>query len=262
MRFLTILGSVLCFSLSAQTTLIDEDFTNGIPADYILINDGRTPNPSVSEYTEAWITIPDYDDEHGTVASATSYFTPVFRANRWMIVPNVQLGAFGNILSWDMKSQDPTFPEALRVMISTTGTEKENFTDTLYLNTFVSSEWMTKEINMALNGYANQQVHIAFILQTVDGFKLHLDNLKIVKESNLKINETFLSDVQFANPFTNELKVNSSEQIVSLSLYNLSGQVVLTTTDNILNTDMINKGMYILEIKTSNNYFKTKVLKN
>ncbi len=260
MRILTFIGSLICFASTAQTVLIDEDFSAGIPANYILINDQLSPVHT--EYNNAWIHVQNNDDiDHEDVASSTSYFSPIGRANRWMIVPNLQLGAYGNILSWDMKSKDPSFLESIKVLLSKTGTEKADFVDTLYINDMVEPDWKTIEMNIALKGFVSQTVHIAFVLQTVDGFKFLLDNLKVEKESTLKTESLEPKSFAFANPFKNYIQIKTDEVIKHISLINLSGQIVASGNQKNMATDHLTQGIYILEIETENGIFKSKVIK-
>ena len=261
MRLLTIIGSIVGFAAFGQTTLIEEDFSNGIPTNFILFNDNNTPHSSVSEYTEAWITVGNLDTAHETVASATSYFSPVGQANRWMIIPNQQLGAFGNFLSWDMSAHDISFLENLKVLISTTGTNVADFTDTLYLNRSIDTSWTNVQMNLAELGYTNQEVHIAFVLQTVDGFKFYLDNINLVSESDLSIQDLIAGDIKVSNPFKEELLIQSADEVIKISLINLNGQIILQSKDKQIDTTTMTPGVYMIQVETEKGHFKTKVVK-
>ncbi len=262
MRFFTLITSMIGFTAFGQTSVLNEDFSNGIPSNYILINDNHVPNQIVSEYTQAWITIDNFDDEHGSVASSTSYFEPVNQADRWMIVPNLQLGAFGNILSWDMKSQDPTFPEKIKVLISTTGTNPEDFRDTLYLNSFVTTDWTQIQLNLANLGYVNQEIHVAFILNTINGFRFYMDNLKLETESDLSTKLLTQKNFVIPNPFQNTLKVLTDETITQMTLINTTGQIIKQTNETNIQTESLQSGVYIINIETQNGSFQTRVIKH
>ena len=114
MKFLTLVFILLSSISFGQTPVLFDAFQTGIPLYYSMVDsDGLTPNAAVSEYTSAWISAVDPDDPTNKVASSTSYFTPAGRADRWLITPQMTLGAFGNSLSWNGKSHDATYPEAI-----------------------------------------------------------------------------------------------------------------------------------------------------
>ena len=102
----------------AQTTIISEDFQSGIPVSFSIVdNDGLTPNSAVAEYTSAWISIADPEDNMNMVAGSTSFFEPVGEADRWLITPLLVLGNYGNSISWDAKSHDASFPDDYLVLV-------------------------------------------------------------------------------------------------------------------------------------------------
>ena len=100
--------SFFSFCSIGQTTVYSEDFQNGLPTDFTVIdNDGLTPAPAVSNYTAAWIELVDPTNTSDTIVGSTSFFSPVGQADRWLITPKIGLSDYGNILYWDAKSQIP-----------------------------------------------------------------------------------------------------------------------------------------------------------
>jgi hypothetical protein len=163
-----------------QAVVLNEDFQAGFPSAWTLHNDAHTVNAAVSEYTEAWIVVPDPENTTDSVAASTSYFSSPAEANRWMVSPAVTLGAFGNYISWSAKSHDPSYAEDYKVMISTSP-DLESFTDTVAIVFEENYLWQDYEINLSELGYDNQTVYIAFNLRTYDGFKLYVDDIAIRK---------------------------------------------------------------------------------
>ena len=81
--------------------------------------------------------------------------------------------------------------------------------------------------------------------------------------SNLATNEIEKNELQVQNPFKNELKIRSKEEIKSLELYDLQGKVILKSFGNLLDTSYLNKGLFILKTVTiSGKVFINKVIKN
>ncbi len=245
--------TVLTFS---QTVILNEDFENGIPATWSISNqDLLTPNVAVSEYNEAWISTLNPEDLTDSVAASTSYFTTAGRANRWLISPQLTLGTFGNYLTWNSKSFDPSYPESFKVFISTTGNDVTSFTDTLEIFVNENSIWTNHEINLSELGYTNQSVYIAFILNTNDGFKFLLDDVNVRTEDPVSLAEIekdlFLVS---PNPVENVLIVSNQSEIKSISILSLENKQILFTENNDTNLDLssLNSGVYFVEIMTNN----------
>lgn len=62
------------------------------------------------------------------------------------------------------------------------------------------------------------------------------------------------TEIDFVNPFKNELILNTNEKIKSVEIYDESGRLVLknNSTKNI-NTSMLEKGIYFIKIITEQN---------
>lgn len=264
MKFSSLLFTLLSGVAFAQTDLILEDFQSGIPANYSIVdNDGLTPDASVSEYTAAWISTVDPDDNSNQVASATSYFTTAAQASRWLITPQLDLGAYGNYITWMTKSHDASYPDSYQVLISTTDNALSSFTDTLVNVPNEATSWTEHMVNLSEEGYDNQSVHIAFVLRTYDGFKLYMDSLHVWKEDPVSVPALAAADFAvYPNPFENALTVSSDYPVESLELLNASGQVVKTVQKTaFMNTADLPQGIYFLHIHTANNSAVRKLIK-
>jgi hypothetical protein len=165
---------------NAQEIVLSEDFDMGIPASWTVI-DGDTLNvhPSVQEFEDAWIGLDDPFVPGEKIVGSTSYFDPEGKAFRFLITPQIQLGSFGNILSWESMSHDPSFPDWIMVLISTTGTNLEDFNDTLFRLNNEFPYWTSRSINLSDSGYVDAEVYLAFVNHTNQGFKLYLDNIQM-----------------------------------------------------------------------------------
>jgi hypothetical protein len=78
-----------------------------------------------------------------------------------------------------------------------------------------------------------------------------------LKENNFENNLSV-----YPNPVNRGDKVifNSCEEIISLSLYNFSGQELYTSSGNSLNTENLNKGVYFVKIAALNSTVTKKVI--
>ncbi len=77
------------------------------------------------------------------------------------------------------------------------------------------------------------------------------------------VNDQNLHNVKvYPNPFNDLIRIHSDIEIVQISVINATGQILLTTKDNIINTINLPAGLYILNIKLTNgNLILHKVIK-
>lgn len=251
---LTVLAFGFAFGTSAQTDIINEDFQSGLPATWTLADkDGLTPHASVAEYTEPWIIKDDPDNTGDSLVSSTSYFDPAGQASKWLITPALDLGAFGNILYWEAKSHDPSHPDDYQILVSTTDTDTASFTNLL---TQVGNEldtWQSHEVNLSDSGYNSQTIYIAFVNTTDDGFKLYLDDIRVVKDDPASIDENELpqSVAIYPNPSTGLIRHNA-KNISQINVINQTGQVAANFTGFIpseLDLSALNKGLYFIQFQ-------------
>lgn len=246
----------------AQTQIYLEDFNNGIPATYTIVdNDGLTPAAATAEFTDAWISLPDPLDSTDTIVGSTSYFSPKGTANRWLITPQITLGAFGNILYWDARSHDPSFPDGYFIFASTTDTQLSSFTDTLFVVGQELATWTENSVNLSDFGLDNQQVYLAFVNRTYDGFKLYLDSISVFVEDPVGISENTMANIQMSpNPSNGQVHFNVSVDLVSV--YASSGQLQ-ATFENVTSMDISNlpAGMYWVSIQEGAYLTRKKLVK-
>ena len=180
-------------NVSIAQTIFYEDFNNGIPPTWTLIDvDGFTPNTNVAGYTDAWISHPMVggvnQDEiagrapflHPNSAGSNSWYTPLAQADDWIISPAITLPANSEVKFY-AKSWDPSFLDAYEVRISTAGTSTADFlaNPVLYTNAAENPSWTERTIDLDAAGYANQTVHIAWRNISNDKFILSLDEIYV-----------------------------------------------------------------------------------
>jgi hypothetical protein len=249
--------------LSAQIELLNIDFQSGIPSNFTLLDaDQNIPNSQVSEFTSPWISYTDPDSSANKVAASTSFFTTEDTASRWLITPALQLGAFGNFISWNAKSHDPSFPDDYYVFVSTTGNQISDFVDTIGYIEEENFEWTNREVNLSLKGFNSQQIYVAFVNRTYDGFKLYLDDIIVRKEDPVSVSElTNLSFKVVPNPFQDQLSIQTDEPIDFIRVFSINGTLLLETIDKNLNLEQFKNGYYFVQISNGAQIATQKVLK-
>ncbi|MFM8243079.1 MAG: choice-of-anchor J domain-containing protein [Crocinitomicaceae bacterium] len=250
---------------NSQITLLSTDFQSGIPSNYtILNNDGNTPFSTMTPFIgqEAWISFQDPDSTLNQVAAATSYFETADSADRWLITPQITLSSFGNYLSWNAKSHDPSFPDDYLVLLSTTDSLPSSFTDTIGSVEQENFEWTSREVNLSNLGLNDSSIYIAFVLRTYDGFKLYVDDIQVRGEDVTGLNESSVADFNvYPNPFSDVIQIESDKSFESISIVDLNGKTLLETTEKTIHLNFLQNGYYLIVLKSQNQLFTYKVLK-
>lgn len=252
------------FLTTAQTDVLLNDFQAGIPVNYSMLNlDNLTPDAAVSEFTSAWISKEDPDDVANLVASSTSYFSPAGQSNRYLITPQLNLGAFGNFLSWQSKSHDATFPESYYVLASRTDNQAASFVDTLKFVYQAGPYWNTDTVNLSDAGLDNESVYIAFVLRSYDGFKLYLDSVHVWKEDPVSVNElTNLDFSVFPNPSNDMIHVSTNQPIDAIRIFDLRGNKVIESKLESISLSKLQSGSYVVEVESNGLKGRKLVVKN
>jgi hypothetical protein len=250
--------SILSLNGQAQTTLLNENFDNGIPASWTIIDgDGNTPNATVSQFTSAWI---GYVTSFDTCAASTSYYTDTLGTSQdYLITPALNVLTFGNMLSWNAKSFDASYPDSYVVLISTTDTNPNSFTDTLILVTDENPYWKHYSYDLATKGYTNQTIYVAFKNITTNGFILGVDNVAVTVDDPAEVKENSLQIYVYPNPAVDVLNI-VADGLVNNKLYDTNGQLVLESNQKTLNISTLAKGVYILKIITQKGIIERKIV--
>ena len=250
-KIVTIIFVFLTLYSSAQVSVFSADFQNGLPSEFTFINnDGSAPfDPS---YSEPWICIEDPENPIDSIAASTSYFVTPDTADRWMITPELSLGAFGNQISWNAKSQDASFPDDYYILVSTTDNTIESFVDTIGYIEGENFEWTERFVDLSQAGYNDQSIYVAFVLRTYDGFKLYIDDIEVVKEDDTGVNTitTFTYEL-YPNPVKVKLQINCDISIDEIIILDYKGRKVYIGKDKNIDVSEFNPGLYMINVKTS-----------
>jgi hypothetical protein len=244
---------VLSFSLSipmacfAQNVVLSEDFNSGIPATWALFNnDGLTPHANVAQFTQAWITAADPDTTTGDLsAQSTSWYDPAGTSSDYLITPKTTLGAFGNYLYWQGRSQDASFADSYLILASTTDSLTASFTDTLMVVDEETPYWTSHSLCLDSAGLTGQPVFIAFLNNSTDRFILHLDNVAITANDPVSVAEhTLKQPAVYPNPAADWLAVPGQGEY---HLFAADGRLVRTMhAPCTISCNQLPNGMYYL----------------
>jgi hypothetical protein len=263
LRYLPFLLLFCSYQSFAQTELLNTTFQTGMPSNYTLLNlDNQAPAVGLEQYASGWITTIDPENTQDTVAAASSYFLNADTANRWLITPALSLGSFGNYLSWEAKSHDPSYPDDYLVLVSTTTNDPAAFTDTIGNVNEENFDWTCRTVNLSTQGYNDSTIYIAFVLRGIDNYILYLDDIKVLKDDPVGVQTLEQIDFQvYPNPTSQFMTVKSQEAIDLIKILDLSGKIVLQTTQQELNLQTLISGTYILEVVSNGQISRKKIQK-
>ena len=248
-------GAVLISShaLIAQVDLFVTDFQSGIPAAYTIVdNDLLIPAAQVSEFTNAWIVATDPNNPSDSVAASTSFFDPTGTADRWLITPALDLGAYGNYIAWSARSHDASFPDDYRVLLSTTDNNITSFTDTLGTIAGEFVDWTDRFVNLSTQGYLNQTVYIAFVNVTENGFKLYIDDIHAWKEDPVSVNELVKPSFQISpNPASEAIHIGVDQGYIRSEIYAMDGSLLLSSSATDIQIQSLPQGVHIVRVYTN-----------
>ena len=250
------------FTLFSQIQLLSEGFESGIPSSWGIFNmDGL--NPVETNFSQAWISTPDPADIQNLVVASTSYFSPIGISNRWLVTPNVSIGNYGNILAWKSKSQDASFPDSYLVLLSKSGSQVSDFSDTIGVFKNESFEWVEHKIDLSQKGYLLENIHIAFVNNTNNGFKLYLDSINISKEDPANVQKIENDPFNiYPNPVSDYIKIADNYLVCKITIKNNLGQEVGSENTNEINVSNLEPGIYSIEVITRNGVINKSFLKD
>jgi hypothetical protein len=244
---LVFLSSISTTIISAQTFLIQEDFSSGIPAGWQVIDaDGNPLHSSMTQFTTAWIS---YETSTDTTLASSSYFGDTLVAADFLILPKQSLLTFSK-LSWEARSVDASYPDSYYVLLSTTDSNITSFTDTLMTVNGETYQWIRRSLGLDTMGFANQDVFIAFQNFTQEGFILELDDIWL--EASDFTSTPFIEQFEFQiypNPVAEILNVSVTAPFEAL-IYNSIGQSILETNSVQIDLSCIEPGNYFIRVTT------------
>lgn len=179
--------------------------------------------------------------------------------DNFLILPQLDIQE-GEHLSYAAAGLDPDYSaERYSVVLSTTGTAVEDFTETLYTDTLASAAFIQDTV--WLDAYVGQQVYIAFRHHNVsDQFVLRLDDVQYpttVNDCPIIVSVEEQKETSFSvypNPVSDRMtlntKVNSEYTISDLTGKEISSNVTVSASTE-LDFSACQNGIYLLTVKNS-----------
>lgn len=164
----------------AISTQIHESFSEGLPRDFIFVdNDQNPPSPSMKKlgfdvgvpWVCFWI-----EDEDNYVACSTSWYKPSGKSDDWMILPPI-LVEQGATLQWIAKASDPKNRDGYAVYVSSDGSDIQKFDieNPLFVIDEEETEWASHNID--LSSFVGKEISIAFVNNSDNKSRLFIDDI-------------------------------------------------------------------------------------
>ena len=256
---------VASIGLNAQTIIIDENFV------------GKADNASVMDLT---IAVGDHSpflasDIERYKFAASSYTVQSEAAE--LISRSAAKGRQGlkfikGILKFE---SDKRYTFSAIVKSASAGVEVQNLirlqtnapTDVVkdnINNKELADDWTTITSILDVVNAAGMKTQIQFeINSTVNGQTVYVKSWKITVEDTPQLSneEVTKDDTQlsiYPNPVANFLTIKTVSKVQSVEIYNITGQVVMYSTEATLNTASLSKGAYIVKVAQENGLVSTK----
>lgn len=264
-----------------------------IPEGFTLIeNDNYTPNPGDERWADsAWVIANSSRPEWAgnNMAIALSYYTDMpaeGRTDDWLILPSVSIGA-NSVLSWKAMSltSSGNYPDDYRVIIAPSSESSEptvsyfeNFGEIIM--TVAPESWSAAvsnpgdgisehsiDLKNAGEGYADDDVWVAFVLITGDGggSYLAIDDIKIVEGGSTATQfvQNDMASSVYPNPSAGNFKVavfSEATGIAEIELLDITGRLVMSKSvaidagDNtiLMEANKLNAGTYLIRTRVNN----------
>ncbi len=238
-RISIIILSFIGIYCSAQNNYIKEDFSNGIPANFTLIdNDRNTPSNDVmyAGFSKgvAWVAY-DIENNGNMVAASTSWYNPSGQAEDWMILPSITVED-DCILTWQAKAFDSKYSDGYSVYVSDKGNQTNDFDTTtpIFSINSESSEWC--EHKLSLEEYIGKDIYIAFVNNSTDCSMLLIDDIFVGTPLAVDFTLTSTPQVEPYTPVTISISVFTEleETITSIKAgYTYNGKEISAEYDNL-----------------------------
>jgi Secretion system C-terminal sorting domain len=266
MKKITLLAIIILSSINTFSQIIfAENFettTNLSASGWSFYNDNHTLNNGYdSIFTNAWEIVDWAEETPNKAASTSSAFNEIGPADRWLVSPSITIpdNATNIILTFKARSFD-IFPhqDGFKLKISSTSNSKTSFTTTLLSipNTPNILLGQVSNTTVDLSAYAGQTIYLAWIDDFENGNILAIDDIElsssILSVTDYSTNHFLVSP----NPNNGTFKINSSEAISEIKIYDVLGNLVYLCKSNIGNeikvATPISKGIYILQVGLEN----------
>lgn len=186
----------------------------------------------------------------------------VLSPDNWMITPAIVVPAEGATIEWWVAGVDQNYyAEYYSVLVSTTGNNPADFTNTVFAGTVSNFDWT--KVSRSLAGFAGQTIYVAFRHHNIsDMYWMLLDDISITAGNHAGIDGVNDINVSlYPNPTTGKLNVNA-EGAQEINVLDINGRVVMTANNtNTIDLSNLSNGCYFVRVITNAGVSTQKIVK-
>ncbi len=179
--FVIFIIQVLSFSLWSQDTLFFENFQDQTLGSFTTVDmDGLLLTSDFDGLTGAFDVTPVAGPNDFRAIGVSSFISTDGTADNWLISSEISIDVPATKLKWtgSSLSGENQSLEDYRVLVSTTGSATQNFTNVLLEITGESSQGMVRELD--LTDYVGQSIFLAFNQIGTNNYALTLDDISVI----------------------------------------------------------------------------------
>ena len=191
---LFVAAALMGMAVNAQDTLLYENFEGvqvsaqgigSVPSGWTVYEDNNTNYGNLVAFGNGW-SVYNLSGASKCALSITYTTTQYATADRWLITPQISVPTNDYKLVFDVYTSG--YYEGLAVLVSTNGTDKASFTDTLM------DEFPTDDATRLfdLSAYAGQNINIAFVNNTLNYYCTFIAVDNIIVSNALPTNDIIM----------------------------------------------------------------------
>lgn len=204
----------------------------------------------------------DYHHNGQNAASSASYINTigVLDPDNWMITPQLIIPDEGATLKYYVGGVDANYySEHYSILVSTTGANISDFTNTLVSNTVSNVNFTQKSYD--LSSFAGQNIRIAFRHHnSPDMFWMLIDDIEVIAGQHAGINDINAQVALYPNPTSGILNV-LTEGLQEVSILDVNGRNIMTTHNSVIDMTDLTNGVYFVRVITANGISTQKIVK-
>lgn len=187
MRILSLLLalSAATFSYGQDKVYLSEDFNNGIPSSFKIVDSDENPLMTTLYKNAAtgngW-TANAIDTKDNKAAFSFTHGTYDYPQENWLITPQISLDKDKEAyLQWKAKSVYIDYLESYKIMVSTTDNDISSFKEIYDIN---GESYFWKDHTLSLKDFKGENIYVAFVSTSTNKYILAIDDLIVSEKSD------------------------------------------------------------------------------
>lgn len=191
--------------------------------------------------------------------AVSTWFTESGYTDRFVILPKVHVDSKDAVFVFNSGASSEYYNEKYNVQVSTGSTAWYEFNDLFRVS---SEDVQRKNRGASLAAYEGKDIYLCFEVTTSLGDMLLLDNIQLV---GCSLVDNAVDDITIAQGadfiYEGDILTFGDFDSVKLSVYNMSGQLVYSSTGSTFSLSNLSIGVYVLKAETPKGVITSKIVK-